>query len=63
MAYIHKSFTVEQALTFVVRSGIAVGILNDHVVWVGVLLVHHHELAPILHWQGQQTLHNLEEQG
>ena len=54
MAYIHnESFTVEQALTFVVRSGIAVGILNDHVVWVGVLLVHHHELAPILHWQGQ----------
>lgn len=46
------------SLTFLVR-GITVSILDDHVIRVRLVKVHHHELAPVLHRQAQQTFNNL----
>ncbi|KAJ8370075.1 hypothetical protein SKAU_G00101030, partial [Synaphobranchus kaupii] len=39
--------------------GVAVGVLNDHVTWEGLVRIHHHELAPVLHRQAQETLDHL----
>lgn len=40
-------------------SGIGVGVLN-HVCRVNVLLLHHHQLAPVVHGQQQEPLHHLQ---
>lgn len=39
--------------------GITVIVLDNHVIRVRLVMVHHHELAPVLYRQAQQTLNNL----
>lgn len=41
------------------RGGVAVCVLDDQVVQVRLLAFGHHKLAPVIHRQSQQTLHNL----
>lgn len=45
--------------TFLVWSGINIGVLNNHVTSVSLVLLHHHELAPVLCRQAQQAFNNL----
>lgn len=47
--------------TFLVWSGINIGVLNNHVISTSlfVILLHHHELAPVLDRQVQQAFNNL----
>ncbi len=39
--------------------GVAVRVLDDQVVQIRQLIFCHHKLAPVIHRQNQQTLHNL----
>lgn len=43
--------------------GVAVCVLDDQVIQVRVLVLCHHELAPVIHRQSQQTLDNLNRKG
>lgn len=42
------------------RGGVAVGVLDDQVTQVRLLVFCHHKLDPVIHWQSQQTFHNLD---
>lgn len=56
-----------QSLTFLLWRGIAVDVLDDHVVGMMVMMVqvalYNHELAPVLGRETQQPLHHLESPG
>lgn len=47
--------------TFLIRSCMDIGVLNDHMIIVSMIVVTDHKLTPVLHWQTQETLNHLRE--
>lgn len=56
---VHSAFIQRLSVLTSLRGGVAVCVLDDQVVQVGLLVLCHHKLAPVIRRQTQQTLHDL----